>query len=1103
MKKFLALVLAVLMIASTVVSVSAFTDVAEDYAYAEAIANLQEYAVVQGKTETEFAPEDLVTRLQMAIFMARANTAIVDDEEWKDGDANLFTDCTQYLGAIQYCFTKGIIKGQTATTFAPEANITLRDGVIMAVRALGYEKADDGKDADAKKYNVAGANYWLPYYQTASEIGLLENLDKVAVTKAMTRGETAQLIWNMLNTEVYAAADDYNNKYTLADVVFEGKQVVDVDNVTAAYISETPLQSIGADTIGPDEELVVLTVLDEEEGNPEIEVPFADLEEAGIDVEKIEEYFGAYIELINCRKVKNAKDEDGFNYIYKEYEYLACADKASLVDITSADVQYHKNEDRIRIDGKTHYLEDSSTVRNYLKVYVAEDVDAGWELIEGDAEEVNAALEGKFYDATLIDTDLDNYYEIALVSYYNVAAYKAARANGKATFGVMKGVEDVQYSEELTAGDVFVYTYDPFANFVDVKEVLTAAEATIKAYNHEVEDDVMTATLKIGDKAYEVVDDQNTTADNLVVKCFADVEGVEDFVEDSIAGNENLKTWTKDLLRNAVNENIGLDVEYYAYGDVLLAIGDEVEDAPTEYLLVKEWTDFELGEYITLTALVDGAETSIKVEKVYYYDTDAQGNIIAGNWDAFKIEDLSYNKLSKLLEKIFGMYSYTVDADGYYTIREYAPVIPVTSYLKADAQGDIQFRGWASSEAVNANKVRITSETLIYVVNEDDEEINVITPKGTLEIDLADADATFITDRIGFGRTSDLHADTAVSGSDIEGLDIKYGKASFLYIVTNGDYTAEDRATYKIIYVDDSIVSKDSGSAEDYNLETGDEDVTYFLHESADGEAYEVKTFNAVDEIYLDATTRRAIRDITGELHLAAGVYLLNEENIVKAYKLRDFGAGIEAVNTFDYNNDGDADFTFYSIAIKASEIVLDYNDYHKFNIASGDQGLNSLAGITEIEFRFYEDDGEKVYKVDKSNYNLIDYMEENFGDNAVEFLMVPNSPNGRGIAHDIVLDVSDPAPQQPPVVTPPAAEAAVVYYNLNYDATGVYAPDAEVTTVGAEITITTQTPARSGYTFAGWATTATATAGEYQAGAAFEVTAATHTLYAVWTVNP
>ena len=127
---------------------------------------LQEYAVVQGKTETEFAPEDLVTRLQMAIFMARANTAIVDDAEWKDGDASLFTDCTQYLGAIQYCFTKGIIKGQTATTFAPDANITLRDGVIMAVRALGYEKEDDG--VDNKKYTVAGANYWLPYYQKAA-----------------------------------------------------------------------------------------------------------------------------------------------------------------------------------------------------------------------------------------------------------------------------------------------------------------------------------------------------------------------------------------------------------------------------------------------------------------------------------------------------------------------------------------------------------------------------------------------------------------------------------------------------------------------------------------------------------------------------------------------------------------------------------------------------------------------------------------------------------------------------------------------------------------------------------------------------------------------
>ena len=52
MKKFLALVLAVLMIASTVVTVAAFDDVAADDKYADAINDLQEYGVVAGKSET-------------------------------------------------------------------------------------------------------------------------------------------------------------------------------------------------------------------------------------------------------------------------------------------------------------------------------------------------------------------------------------------------------------------------------------------------------------------------------------------------------------------------------------------------------------------------------------------------------------------------------------------------------------------------------------------------------------------------------------------------------------------------------------------------------------------------------------------------------------------------------------------------------------------------------------------------------------------------------------------------------------------------------------------------------------------------------------------
>ena len=158
-----------------------------------------------------------------------------------------------------------------------DEGITLRDGLIMAVRALGYE------NDTSWEYKVEGANYWLPYYQKADALGIINKLNGIAPTAKLNRGETAQLIYNMLNARLYNKADDYNNRYTLADKVFGGKQTEDVESIVAGFISETPLQSIDYDTIPATEETVVITVLDEGSGNPVVEVPFRDLEKAGVD----------------------------------------------------------------------------------------------------------------------------------------------------------------------------------------------------------------------------------------------------------------------------------------------------------------------------------------------------------------------------------------------------------------------------------------------------------------------------------------------------------------------------------------------------------------------------------------------------------------------------------------------------------------------------------------------------------------------------------------------------------------------------------------------------------------------------------------------------
>ncbi len=939
MKKFLALVLAVLMIASTVVTVAAFDDVAADNKYAAAINELQEYGVVAGKTATQFAPDELVTRWQMALFMARATSGETNDAAWNVG-ASLFTDCTQYLGAIQYCYTKGIIKGVTTTEFAPNNNITLRDGVIMAVRALNYEKEDEYVEASAKKYTVTGANYWLPYWQKADEIGMLENLKDLSVTAELTRAQTAQLICNMLNSVVYNY-DANGYKYTLEEVVFGGKQIVNVDNVTGAWIIAVPGQTIDEDEIDEDDEYVLVQVNDKK--NPEIiEIPFEDLKEAGVDVEKIGEYFGAYIELVNCRRDNTDRDDDQeINYIYKEYEYLAGVELDNKLVGTDADVVYHDKEDRIRVNGKTHYFDDEE--RNYIAVY--EIVDGAWELIDGD---VNAALENKFYDVTFIDVDVDGYYEVALVNFYNIDTYKANKASGKVNCGVMAGEKDVEFSEKLSVDEIFVYTYNPFTKYVDVKGVIEAGEGTITGRKSSTEDGITTTELKIDGEKFVL---EYADGDKFV-NAFEEVGTVK------VTEDINLKTVEVADVVDTAKANMGKTVELFFYNEQLIAIGEEVDEVESyDYLIVNDFTDFELYEYVVFDAVVDGAEDSIKVKKIYEMDGTKKKEL-------YDYTELSYSKLSKALEldKIFGIYSYKVDDDGFYTLTKKDLTLDLSEYVKLD-DGVITFSGWEIPSTERAikdaterqNILRVTSDTIIYLINEtdDDKSVEMITPSSHFTIKVGTDNVQFMTDRIGYGDTDEYQ-------NEADG--IKFGKASYLFIRANSEYV--DYSEYKFAYVGETLASVEFGNADEFELETGLEDTWYGKYTAENGEAYLAANFDEVEEIYVE----------DGDEDLKPGMYLLNSDNIVvDSLEVEDFEDGENLLGD-------DVELPFYVWDVAADDIAL--YDYDYITIAGHDEIGNK---VKTIRFRVYtEEDGEVMYQ-DYSNDKLIDYLEENYVDKTTD----------------------------------------------------------------------------------------------------------------------
>ena len=78
---------------------------------------------------------------------------------------------------------------------------------------------------------------------------------------------------------------------------------------------------------------------------------------------------------------------------------------------------------------------------------------------------------------------------------------------------------------------------------------------------------------------------------------------------------------------------------------------------------------------------------------------------------------------------------------------------------------------------------------------------------------------------------------------------------------------------------------------------------------------------------------------------------------------------------------------------------------------------------------------------------------------------------------------------------TVPALASYIIEYNANG---GSGAPSSQTKYYGKTLTLSTTKPSRSGYTFAGWGTSAADTSVDYTAGASYTANAAI-TLYAIW----
>ena len=201
-KKFLSLTLAMLMVLSMSVFTAGATEANADYL--DAAQHLAAIGVMKGDENGDLMLDKHVTRYQAALFFVQAITGKTDSSVWNADKSAIFTDVPEYGTAIDYLANLGLIVGRGNGIYGYNDTITYQEMLTLAVRALGYEREN--------------MSYPYDYILEAQKLGLTKNIENLNFKAELRRDETAQLIWDMLGTEI-AITDPISG-----ETVYPGKQ---------------------------------------------------------------------------------------------------------------------------------------------------------------------------------------------------------------------------------------------------------------------------------------------------------------------------------------------------------------------------------------------------------------------------------------------------------------------------------------------------------------------------------------------------------------------------------------------------------------------------------------------------------------------------------------------------------------------------------------------------------------------------------------------------------------------------------------------------------------------------------------------------------------
>ncbi|GGD95837.1 S-layer homology domain-containing protein [Paenibacillus nasutitermitis] len=171
-----------------------FDDVNASHWALSAIKQLAAQHVLSGVSETAFAPNQQVTRAEFAAFLtrklgltARADSTFTDVSPTK-----------WYSDAVTAAFEAGIIQGRSDRTFAPDEQVTRQEMAAMLMKAYEFLSGVPLDEVQSAGFNDSDliSDWAINYVNGAHYLGFINGKgdNKFAPQTSATRAEAAQLI---------------------------------------------------------------------------------------------------------------------------------------------------------------------------------------------------------------------------------------------------------------------------------------------------------------------------------------------------------------------------------------------------------------------------------------------------------------------------------------------------------------------------------------------------------------------------------------------------------------------------------------------------------------------------------------------------------------------------------------------------------------------------------------------------------------------------------------------------------------------------------------------------------------------------------------------